>query len=242
MPRPSHRVEGTPPTRNYEPSMAFLRYEVKLTGTAPLLCSNNCTIDQLGMPAEVLSWYYKIPQKKRETRVERSMRNFHWLFSGYWNNEGEIQHPSETDGNAVFEGFSEPILPAANLQRCLRDAATAWKLGKDVSRSTIVENDSPITYDGPREARTMLQDGRFYSCRPNGRGNMAIRLLFPSWSATFRVLINDEIMGDRDFAKILDRAGVAEGLGAWRPGSPKGGRFGRFQVTDLVPLEIDEAA
>lgn len=221
--------------------MAFLRYSVELTGTAPLLCSNNCTIDQLGLPADVLGWYHKIPPKKRELRVERSMRNFHWLFSGYWDNEGTIQHPSETDGFDVFEGFSGPILPAANLQRCLRDAATAWKLGKDVSRSTIVENDSPILYDGPREARAMLKDGRFYSCRPNGRGNMAIRMVLPSWSARFRVLINDEIMGDRDFAKILDRAGVAEGLGAWRPGSPKGGRFGRFQVTDLSPLEIDEA-
>jgi hypothetical protein len=220
--------------------MAFLRYAVELTGTAPLLSSNNCTIDQLGAPAEILNWYYKIPAKKREPRVERAMRNLHWLFSGYWNNEGAVTHPSETDGFDVFEGYSEPILPAANLQRCLRDAATAWKLGKDVSRSTIVENDAVISYDGPREARAMLQDGRYYSCRPNGRGNMAIRMILPSWVVRFNVLINDEIMGDRDFAKILDRAGVAEGLGAWRPGSPKGGRFGRFQVTELTPVEIGE--
>jgi hypothetical protein len=55
------------------------------------------------------------------------------------------------------------------------------------------------------------------------------------------VLINDEIMGERDFVKILDRAGVAEGLGAWRPGSPKGGRFGRFSVTDFTPLSFEEA-
>jgi hypothetical protein len=219
--------------------MAFLRYEVELTGAAPLLCSNNCTIDNLGTPADVLGWYYKIPQKKREVRIERSMRNFHWLFSGYWGSEGTVEHPSETDGNDVFDGYAEPIIPAANFQRCLRDAATAWKLGKDVSRSTIVENDAKVVYDGPKEARAMLKEGRFYSCRPNGRGNMAIRLCFPQWSARYRVLINDEIMGDRDFAKILDRAGVAEGLGAWRPGSPKGGRFGRFQVTALTPLELD---
>jgi hypothetical protein len=169
------------------------------------------------------------------------MRNFHWLFSGYWKHEGAVQHPSETDGCDVFENYADPILPAPNLQRCLRDAATAWKLGKDVSRSTIVENDSPITYNGPREARAMLKDGRFYSCRPNGRGNMAIRVMFPEWSVRFRVLINDEIMGERDFVKILDRAGVAEGLGAWRPGSPKGGRFGRFSVTDFTPLSFEEA-
>lgn len=221
--------------------MAFLRYEVELTGTAPLLCSNNCTIDSLGTPADVLGWYHKIPQKKREERIERSMRNFHWLFSAYWGQEGTIQHPSETDGVDVFDGYSDPIMPAANLQRCLRDAATAWKLGKDVSRSTIVENDSPLAYVGPREARAMLKAGQFYNCKPNGRGNMAIRLILPEWSARFRVLINDEIMGDRDFAKILDRAGVAEGLGAWRPGSPKGGRYGRFQVTDLQPLDMDGA-
>jgi hypothetical protein len=217
--------------------MAFLRYEVELTGTAPLLCSNNCTVDTIGAPAEILGWYTKI--KKREVRIERSMRNLYWLFSGYWNNEGVIEHPSTTDGNDVFEGYSDPILPAANLQRCLRDSAAAWAKGKDVNRSTVVENDARIIYDGPRDAREMLKDGRFYHSTPHKRGGMAVRLRLPEWQVRFRVLLNDEIMGVQDFARYIDRAGLAEGLGAWRPGSPKGGRFGRFQVTEMREITFE---
>ena len=58
------------------------------------------------------------------------------------------------------------------------------------------------------------------------------RLLFPEWSATFHLIIDDELMGMDQLRRIANMAGKAEGLGTWRP------RYGRFVVTNLQ--EVDE--
>ena len=55
---------------------------------------------------------------------------------------------------------------------------------------------------------------------------------FPHWSADYHLLVNDEIIDPQTRAKILDRAGIAEGLGTWRP------MHGRFQVTTLTEVEM----
>jgi hypothetical protein len=61
---------------------------------------------------------------------------------------------------------------------------------------------------------------------------MAVRVRLPQWSATYRLLVNDEIIDPTTLAKILDRAGIAEGLGTWRP------MHGRFQVVQLEEIEV----
>jgi hypothetical protein len=78
----------------------------------------------------------------------------------------------------------------------------------------------------------MYDDQRFVSIAPTGRGTMAVRVRIPHWSATYRLLVNDEIIDPMTLAKILDRAGIAEGLGTWRP------FHGRFSVTQLEELEV----
>ena len=42
-------------------------------------------------------------------------------------------------------------MPGANFLRCLRNAATKWKLGKDVLRSVVVTNDPLIEYEGSKK-------------------------------------------------------------------------------------------
>jgi hypothetical protein len=79
----------------------------------------------------------------------------------------------------------------------------------------------------------MYDDSRFVSIAPTGRGTMAVRLRLPQWTATYRMFVNDEIIDPLTLAKIVDRAGIAEGLGTWRPAN------GRFQVIQLDEVEID---
>ena len=62
---------------------------------------------------------------------------------------------------------------------------------------------------------------------------MAVRVRIPYWSADYFLLVNDEIIDPQTLAKILDRAGIAEGLGTWRP------MHGRFQVTKLNEVEMN---
>lgn len=208
--------------------MSFRRFKLTIEGTRPLICSNPCTVDPLGPHAEAIKYFTAL----KKNRNEHALRRLMWLFSGYWNNEGEFVYGNELDGDSSFSGFSDPVLPSQNLQRCIRDGATAWKLGKDTKRAIVVENDANLVYDGPKDANLMYEDSRFVSIAPTGRGTMAVRLRIMQWEATYGLLVNDEIIDPQTLAKILDRSGIAEGLGTWRPAN------GRFFVTQLEEVEM----
>lgn len=208
--------------------MAFRRFELTVEGTRPIILSNPCTIDALGPHATAIKYYTGL----KKNRNEHALRRLHWLFSGYWGTEGEFIYGPDLDGDSRFDGFSDPYLPAQNLQRCIRDGATAWKLGKDTKRAIVVENDAELIYDGPKNANAMYVDSRYVSIAPTGRGTMAVRVRIPHWSANYKLLVNDEIIDPMTLAKILDRAGIAEGLGTWRP------MHGRFQVASLEEVEM----
>jgi hypothetical protein len=208
--------------------MAFRRFELTVEGTRPLILSNPCTVDPLGPHAAAIKYFTGL----KKNRNEHALRRLDWLFSGYWGTEGTFTYGPELDGDSAFEGFAEPFLPAQNLQRCIRDGATAWRLGKDTKRAIVVESDSPVVYEGPTDAELMYVDPRFVSKARTKRGTIAVRVRIPHWSASYRLLVNDEIIDPKTLAKILDRAGIAEGLGTWRP------LHGRFQVTDLTEVEI----
>lgn len=203
--------------------MAFRRFELTIEGTRPLILSNPCAVDPLGPHAAAIKYFTGL----KKSRNEHALRRLHWLFSGYWGTEGTFV------GDSSFEGFAEPFLPAQNLQRCIRDRAVAWKLGKDTKRAIVVEGDAPLAYDGPTDALLMYEDSRFISIAVTNRGTMAVRVRIPHWSASYSMLVNDEIIDPQTLAKILDRAGIAgQGLGTWRP------RHGRFQVTQLDEVEV----
>jgi hypothetical protein len=215
--------------------MSFRRFEVELTGTSPILFANGQGIDVLSPQAQAIKWFTSQKQKKNE----HAMRRLFWLFSAYWGTEGTFSYGEDLQGDSSFEGYADPVLPADNMQRCLRDAAVDWKKGKEVGRAVAVENDATITYDGPKDALAMYNDGRYYHVKPTGRGGVAVRLMLPTWQAKYSLLLNDEISDVRTLGMVLDRAGMATGLGTWRPGSPKPGRYGRFVVSNLTEVSID---
>ena len=213
-------------------SIRFLQVTVK--GTAGLLCSNVAYSDPLGEYQPMKAFFTDKKGKAKTDGVHRAVRTLDWLFSGYWRNEGRAE-VDESENTVGFEGFSDPYLPGANFQRCLRNAATKWKLGKDTLRAVVVTNNPDIEYDGPRDAVEMFnaRDPKYQLTSFTGRGVWVNRLYIPSWSAQFELTLDDEIMGADQLRRISNMAGKSEGLGTWRP------RYGRFQVTDIV--EIDEA-
>lgn len=208
--------------------MAFRRFELTIEGTMPLICSNPCTVDTLGPHAQAIKYYTGM----KKGRNEAALRRLSWLFSGYWGVEGDFIYGPSLDGDSAFSGFAKPLLPGQNLARCLRDGATAWKLGKDTKRAIVIENDPELLYEGPTDAALMYEDPRYVSSAPTKRGTIATRLRLPEWTLTYRLYANDEIINPTILAKILDRAGIAEGLGAWRPTN------GRFQVVQFDEIEV----
>ena len=212
--------------------MALKGFQVTVEGTSPLLCSNVASSDPLGEGSKQKAFFHS--KRKKNDEDHRALRTLDWIFSGYWGSQGEIS-VDETENTVDFEGFSKPTLPGANFQRCLRNAATKWKLGKDVLRSVVVSNDPEIEYDGPKDAVEMFNSRtpKFQMAAFTSRGVWVNRLMFPLWKATYRLTVDDEILSVSQLKQIITMAGKAEGLGTWRP------RHGRFTASEPVEVGFD---
>jgi len=214
--------------------MALKFFQVTLNSEGPLLCSNVASSDPLGEGAKQKAFFHT--KKKKNDEDHRALRTLDWLFSGYWNKIGKI-FVDESENTVEFEGFADPLLPGANFQRCLRNAATKWKLGKDVLRSVVVTNDPLIEYDGPKDALDMYypenSSWNFQLAAFTSRGVWVNRLKFPTWKVTYDLTVDDEILSIQQLKRIIAMAGKAEGLGTWRP------RHGRFSASDLKEVAFD---
>ena len=158
--------------------MALNSYQVTVNGTAGLLCSNVQNSDPLGEGAKQKAFFSS--KKKKNDEDHLCLRALDWVFSGYWKNEGKVK-VNETKNSIEFDGFSDPYMPGANFLRCLRNAATKWKLGKDVLRSVVVTNDPLIEYQGSKDALEMYTKDQSYFSNTafTSRGVWVQRLLFP---------------------------------------------------------------
>ncbi len=212
--------------------MALKGFQITVEGTSPLLCSNVQSSDPLGEGSKQKAFFSS--KKKKNDEDHRALRTLDWLFSGYWGTQGEVD-VDESENTVNFEGFSNPILPGANFQRCLRNAATKWKLGKDVLRSVVVSNDPEIEYEGSKDAISLFNSRtpKFQLAAFTSRGVWVNRLMFPLWKATYRLTVDDEILSVSQLKRIITMAGKAEGLGTWRP------RYGRFSAGELQEVAFD---
>ena len=214
-------------------TMALRALEVQVQGTAGLLCSNVQYSDPLGDYCKQKQYFTDKKGKAKTDGVHTATRILDWLFSGYWMEEGTVE-VDEANNEVGFEGFARPYMPGANFQRCLRNAATKWKLGKDVLRSVVVTNNPELVFDGPKNAVDMFnfRQPKLQLAAFTGRGVWVNRLFLPDWSAKFDLTLDDEIMGVDQVRRIANMAGKAEGLGTWRP------RYGRFSVTNIEEVEL----
>lgn len=209
--------------------MSIRRFQADLTGTAALLLSNNLCSDPLSKAAKTKKHF-----TSKRTKVDadhKNLRLIDWVYSGYWNEDGEV-YIDDTENTVTFSGFSDLFMPSQNFERCLRNGATAFKLGKEVTRALIVENEALLQYDGPRSAVEMLQHSRFVKTSPVVRQkvtNWVTRLTIPEWFCSFTLTVDDERISVDSLERIVKAAGQFEGLGTWRP------RYGRFtaQLTEI---------
>ena len=211
--------------------MSLRNFEVTVEGTAGLLCSNVQYSDPLGEYCKQKQYFTDKKGKAKTDGVHRAVRILDWLFSGYWATEGLVEI-DEANNEVGFDGFANPYMPGANFQRCLRNAATKWKLGKDVLRSVVVTNNPLLEFEGSKNAVDMLnsRSPKLQLAAFTGRGVWVNRLYIPAWSAKFELTLDDEIMGIDQLRRIANMAGKAEGLGTWRP------RYGRFAVSEIQEI------
>jgi hypothetical protein len=211
----------------------FRTFQVHLEGVSPLLLSNCANSDPLG-DAQRRKEHYSSKHKKSEDD-HRHLRTLDWLYSVYWMTEGQVM-VDEGENQLAFDGYADPYLPSSNFQRCLRNAATRWKLGKATLQAISVTNDPPLQFDGPKDAVAMF-NSRFPKyqlasfVKRGQKGVWINRCIIPGWEVDYTLTLDDEVIEVDQFRRIINAAGKGEGLGTWRP------RYGRFVCTSIEELE-----
>ena len=187
-----------------------MQLHVEMVGRTGLVMHNGRLADPLDPLAIELS---KLTDKRNRTEEEeREISDFEW-FAGLY-----------------YEKDLGTYIPAENIVRCLRDAATAWKLGEAVYDFVHVTTDRiPLQHDGPADARKLqkLESYRLRKTVKIGRNRTPrTRPIFRTWNMSFDIDLDDADLNLSDFERIVERAGRLEGVGTAR----KLG-FGRFNAT-----------
>lgn len=210
--------------------MAIRRFNIAVTGVSPLLFGNNVCSDPLSQATKDSKFFSSKNKKSDEDYL--NLRLIDWVYSGYWSVPGEVKI-DDVENTVHIEGFANLTMPSQNFARCLRNGATAFRLGKEITRALIVENEPLVEYDGPRQAAEMLQDRRFLLTSPvvrKQKTTWTARIMIPQWQVGYQVTLDDERISVDDLHRIVNAAGRFEGLGTWRP------RYGRFtsKITELA--------
>lgn len=186
------------------------RVDLHIAGVAPLIMHNARLSDPLDKWAKLVSEVAKKRGKTEEDLEELSRRE--WYGGLYTNEDGA------------------PILPAANLERMIRDGAAKSKQGKTVQAGCIVPDDAPVLYTGPKKPDDMWASQNFFgrqSCKVGQQRVIRTRPYFREWECKFSVLVAEDVVNPDDLKKFVEVAGRLVGIGDWRP------RHGRFEVKNF---------
>jgi hypothetical protein len=140
----------------------------------------------------------------------------------------------EFQGSLYHDDDIGPYLPGEALQTMLVEGSRKAKQGREFVSVSVEEDRVPLKYKGPRDRDGLWNDERFVhtvAAKVQAARVMRTRPLFRGWKATFTITIEDDAtINPEDVERALCVAGRVVGLGDWRPGSPRGGRYGRFSV------------
>jgi len=181
---------------------------VKLTGTSPLLMHNPRMVD----PEFELNRQIKALTSKRKKTDEdlKTIEKLEW-YGGLYEENGII------------------VQPTSKVRKCLINTAKISKAGKMVERAvSFFDLNVPLLYDGPRTADELYSANGLYQSRLPvglmGKRVMRVRPKFYPWALeVFGVFVEDAGLNFDDFQRIVELAGMVEGIGDNRVNG-----YGRF--------------
>lgn len=132
------------------------------------------------------------------------------------------------------------IMPALNIEACIRMAAKGHKIGRSAARTfvasavQITEDEIPLTVDGSTITLDDVENHKWLftttAVIQRARINRTRVSLPVGWTLDFKVMCTSDVVSP-DFLKLLlEEAGSKCGLGDWRPSAPSPGRFGKFEL------------
>ncbi len=198
-----------------------------ITSLTPMLMHCGQTVDVLNPFAKALK---KVSAKRSKTDDDHAlMAHIEWWAGLYLDKPANIS----ADLSVSAEAGTKIVLPAHLLDSVLREGARRSKMGKSAAAGVIVEGDGIFSHDGPKDLNKLAQDGRFVhraAVKVGAAKVMRTRPIFTSWSVEFTICFDESIMDLEQIIQSLDNAGKLVGVGDWRPGAPRGGNFGRFEL------------
>jgi hypothetical protein len=127
-------------------------------------------------------------------------------------------------------GKAGPVVvqPTSKVRKCLINAARIFKQGKNVERAlSFAELEIPLLHEGSKDIEKLFADNNFHSRMPvvvGGKRIMRVRPRFFPWAMSLSGLfIEDAGLNFEDLARIVEMAGVTEGIGDNRVNG-----YGRF--------------
>jgi len=174
-----------------------LNIRLELKGTTPLVVHN----ERLANPDdEFVKQIREYTKKRVKTEEDRkAIMRLEWF--------GGLYLAPDIEG---------PAFPTRCLRRCLIEAGTITKQGKQVQRGlSFTELDVPLAYQGPRDPKELEPRPSFRDVRSVGIGasrTMRCRPQFIGWSLSAIGLLLEDVLDLDDLKRIADRAGLAVGL------------------------------
>lgn len=193
------------------------KLHLTLTGTSPLVVNNIRGAD----PDEPLvKEIRKITDKKTGMTDEDRQRLewLKWLVSLY-------------DDVATFHG--DLHFPVQAIMKSFTRAAGQFRKGTQLARAVQpTQAMAIIEHDGPKDLEKLYSDDRYrlrnmVNTNPTGKKTMVptVRPIFPEWEMELDVVLFNDIMGETDFTRCAELAGMGEGVGNARPLG-----YGRFSI------------
>ncbi len=188
------------------------RLNFKLTGETPLIMHSDTMVDP----------FHDLTREKKKLTSKKSNKTDDDLH--------RIDEIEFTAGLYMHESLG-PVIPGANIDRMIVDAAKRTKAGNKAKMGLQASEDYfPLQYEGPRDLAGLLKDPRFHFRKSIKQGTsrvMRVRPWFHGWSLDASLDFDEKIFDLADVVAFLSVAGAYVGLCDWRP------RYGRFsaQVT-----------
>lgn len=189
---------------------------VMIEGASPLLMHNGQLADPLNEWAKKLK---KVTAKRQKTDEDyNEMARLEFLGGLYYDKKDGV------------------YIPGDNIATMVRDGGKLKKRGASVQRGVeCLDIHCPLNYQGPRLPDQLWDVREFRDIRTIKNGSTGgrtprCRPRFNEWSVSFQLFYDPAVINLDDLRQCIVDAGTAVGLGDYRPGSPKGGRYGRFKL------------
>jgi len=221
--------------------MANYKVSGLITGVSSLLQSN----PRHHHPSDPINKLMAPVQTKRKKTEEDhvALARFGFITSGHWGTEN-LKDGIEVDsnGNVLFEGFSDPMIPADMLKACIGESSKALqnRMGSAFSRGVQIHNDMPLIYDGPKDCNGMWDADLYRNDGGSRNGGSLVwitRVCIPKgWQLKFDLFCESSQVEVSVLEEMIIAAGKYIGMGSWRPAN--GGRFGRFTLDEFSAVEV----